>query len=55
MVNASHKVHPYVKEIVIVHVGVIAVLTLLINATTTGALVKFLGLSDSTDLQKNML
>lgn len=32
------------------HVGGIAVLTLLINAPTTGRLVKFLKLTDKTDI-----
>jgi hypothetical protein len=33
----------------------VALLTLLINATTTGILVKFLGLSKYSDLKKNIL
>jgi len=37
------------------HVAGVALLTLLINATTTGWLVRKLGLSQQSDLQKNML
>ena len=50
MVIASEKVPTYVKEIILLHVGLVAVLTLLINATTTGALVRKLGLSSQSDL-----
>lgn len=37
------------------HVGGIALLTLLINATTTGRLVMWLGLSKQTDFEKSIL
>ena len=55
MVIASEKVPLYIKEIILLHVGGVACLTLFINATTTGYLVKYLGLSTQSDLQKNML
>jgi len=37
------------------HVAGIALLTLIINATTTGMLVRYLGLSGYSDLKKNIL
>jgi NhaP-type Na+/H+ or K+/H+ antiporter len=55
MVVSSEGVDPYVKDIILLHVGGVALLTLLINATTTGMLVRKLGLSNSTNLQKNIL
>ena len=44
-----------VQEIVLFHVGGVALLTLLINATTTGKLVMLLGLSKQTDFEKSIL
>lgn len=55
MVAQSKKVDPFVQDIVLLHVGGVAILTLLINATTTGYLVKYLGLSSQSELQKNIL
>ena len=55
MVVTSEFVKGYVKDIILLHVAGTALLTLLINATTTGALVNYLGLSKQTDLQKNIL
>lgn len=40
---------------ILLHVAGVALLTLLINATTTGPLVKYLGLSKYSDLKKNLL
>ena len=37
------------------HVAGIALMTLIINASTTGALVKFLGLARTSDLRQNIL
>jgi len=45
MVVTSEFVKGYVKDIILLHVAGTALLTLLINATTTGALVNYLGLS----------
>jgi len=50
MVIASPKVGDYVKDVILLHVGGVALLTLLINATTTGFVVKKLGLADQTTL-----
>jgi len=55
IVQASPKVNPYVKDVILLHVGSIAMWTLLINATTTGKLVKFLKLTEKTEVQKQML
>jgi hypothetical protein len=41
--------------VILLHVAGVALLTLLINATTTGPLVKYLGLSKYSDLKKNIL
>ena len=40
-----HKVKPYIQDVILFHVGGVATLTLLINATTTKYLVKWLGLA----------
>jgi len=45
IVAASPGIDRYVQDLVLLDVGGIALLTLLINATTTGHLVKYLGLS----------
>ena len=55
MVTASEKVPRYIQDVVLLHVAGVALLTLLINATTTGMLVKALGLSRYSDLKKNIL
>lgn len=55
MVSVDNQIPPYIQDIVLLHVAGIALMTLLINATTTGALVRYLGLSKQSDLQKNIL
>ena len=55
MVTNSKKVPKYIQDVILLHVGGVALLTLLINATTTGALVRKLGLSKSSALQMNIL
>ena len=55
MVAASEEVPTYIQDVILLHVAGVALLTLLINATTTGILVKFLGLSKYSDLKKNIL
>ena len=55
IVTSSPKVKRNVQDVILLQTGGIALLTLLINATTTGQLVKFLGLSKQSDLKKNIL
>ena len=55
IVTSSPDVNRHVQDIVLLQTGGIALLTLLINATTTGKLVMFLGLSKQSDLKKNIL
>lgn len=55
MVAASDRVPRYIQDVILLHVAGVALLTLLINATTTGALVRFLGLSRYSDIKKNIL
>ena len=55
MVAASSKVPRYIQDVVLLHVAGVALLTLLINATTTGILVKQLGLARYSDIKKNIL
>lgn len=55
MVVTSSYIDEYVKDIILLHVSGTALLTLLINATTTGMLVNYLGLSPYSDLKKNIL
>lgn len=43
------------KDIILLHISGVAFLTLIINATTTGYVVKYLNLSPYSDLKKNML
>ena len=45
MVAASDKIPRFIQDVILLHVAGVALLTLLINATTTGKLVYFLGLS----------
>ena len=46
---------PYVRDIILLHVAGVAFLTLLINATTTGHVVRFLGLSGTSSIRKHLL
>lgn len=55
MVSVDEQIHPFIRDVILLHVAGIALMTLLINATTTGPLVKYLGLSKQSDLQKNIL
>ena len=55
MVASSEKIPRYVQDVVLLHVAGVALLTLLINATTTAPLVQALGLSPYSDLKKNIL
>ena len=55
MVSVDDQIPKYIQDIILLHVAGIALMTLLINATTTGALVRYLGLSSQSDLQKNIL
>lgn len=55
MVTASDKIPRYIQDVVLLHTAGVAFLTLLINATTTGTLVRFLGLSKQSDIKKNIL
>ena len=45
----------YVRDIILVHIAGVALLTLLINATTTGHVVRFLGLSGTSAVRKHLL
>lgn len=55
MVSGNELISSYVRNIILVHVSGVALLTLLINATTTGFLVKALKLNHYSDLRKNIL
>jgi NhaP-type Na+/H+ or K+/H+ antiporter len=55
MVSLSPKIHRNIQDVVLLHVAGIALLTLLINASTTGALVRYLGLAKSSSLKQNIL
>ena len=50
MLVTNPEVPEYIKDIILLHVAGVAFLTLVINATTTGMLVEYLGLSKITDL-----
>jgi len=55
IVTTTQGVPRHVQDVILLQTGGIALLTLLINATTTGTLVRFLGLSKQSDLKKNIL
>ena len=55
IVATSPGIDRHVQDLVLLDVGGIALLTLLINATTTARLVKFLGLSNQSILELNNL
>jgi len=50
IVKASDKIETHTKDIILHHVGFIAIYTLLINATTTGWVVKKLKLVEKTEV-----
>ena len=55
MVTVDKQIPRVVQDIILLHVAGISLMTLLINATTTGRLVEYLKLNKSSDLQKNIL
>ena len=55
MVVSSDKIPRYIQDVILLHVAGVALLTLIINATTTQALITYLGLSRYSDLKKNIL
>lgn len=55
IVATSDKIPKMIQDIILLHVLGIALLTLLINATTTGALVRYLGLSKQSAIKKSIL
>lgn len=55
MVTASEDIPRYIQDVILLHVAGVALLTLLINATTTAFVVKKLGLSKYSDLKNNIL
>ena len=55
MVAGDKDVPKGVRDVILIHVAGVALLTLLINATTTSFLVKALGLNHYSDLKKNIL
>ena len=55
MVQSSPHIPDFVKDLVLLDVAGVALLTLLINASTTELLVKKLGLTAQTDVQQNIL
>lgn len=55
IVLKEEKIPRYVRDIMFLHVAGVALLTLLINATTTGMLVRKLGLSRQSDVKKGIL
>ena len=50
MVCVDHAIPAVIQDIILLHISGIALMTLLINATTTGWLVNKLGLSKQSDL-----
>jgi len=54
-VVASEDVPDYIKDVILLHVSGIALMTLIINATTTGALVNYLKLTEYSALKRNLL
>ena len=50
MVSVDDEIPKYIQDVVLLHVGGIALMTLLINAPTTKYLVNYLGLANQSDL-----
>lgn len=55
LVAVDNTLPKYARDVILLHVAGIALLTLLINATTTAWLVKKLGISKESDIKKNIL
>lgn len=55
MLVTNPLVPEYIRDLILIHVAGVAFLTLIINATTTGMLVEYLGLSKISDIKKNIL
>lgn len=56
LIVASDKQIPkYARDVILLHVGGVALLTLMINATTTAIVINYLGLSRTSDIKKNIL
>lgn len=55
MVTIEQRIDQHIRDIILIHVGGMALMTLLINATTTEWLVNRLGLNKESDIQKNIL
>ena len=55
MVVSSDEIPRYTKDVILLHVAGVALLTLTINASTTQALITYLDLSRFSDLKKNIL
>jgi len=55
MVNSSPKISHFVKDLILLDVAGVALLTLLINASTTEWLVRKLGLTAQSEVQQNIL
>ena len=51
IVEFDDKIPKYSRDIILLHVLGVALLTLIINATTTASLVKWLGLSRQSDIK----
>lgn len=51
IVAVDEKLPKYTRDVILLHVAGVALLTLLINATTTGWLVRKLGLSKQSDIK----
>jgi NhaP-type Na+/H+ or K+/H+ antiporter len=55
IVAVDDKLPKYSRDVILLHVAGVALLTLLINATTTGWVVTKLGLSRQSDIKQNIL
>lgn len=55
MVAGEEKLPKYSRDVILLHVAGVALLTLLINATTTSWVINKLGLSRQSDIKKNIL
>ena len=55
LVAADDLIPKYSRDVILLHVLGVALLTLIINATTTGSLVEKLGLTKHSDIKQNML
>lgn len=55
IVSASSKIDPYIKNVILLHTAGIALMTLMVNATTASFVIKKLGLQKQSEIKIRVL